>query len=476
VLLACLGGALGLLLAFWLVDLAGAIKLPMDLPVRVDLQLDYRVLLFTVLLSVFTGILFGLLPALQATKTDLVSALKDEVSLGAWRKSWMKNGLIVFQVALSLVLLIGGALMLRGLQRAHTLDLGFNPQHAIEVTFDLRLQGYDKARGQEFQKQLLERVRAIPEVQAAGLGDLLPVDLHFGRVPVFIEGQTLERASNAPRVLSNRISPGYFAAMGTRLLQGREFTQQDDENAPRVAIVNQTFAQRFWPGADPIGKRFSLYGADEPQMQVVGIAQDGKYAGLNEEPRPFVYRPLWQGRIGSTTLVVRARTEPAKLLAAVRNELQRMDATLPLASARTRIEQLSFPLLPARVAAALLGSFGLLALALAAIGLYGVMSFSVARRTHEIGVRMALGAEARDVLALIIGQGMKLTVLGMGIGLVVSLAVTRLMKSLLYGVSATDPLTFAGIALLLALVALLACWIPARRATKVDPMIALRYE
>jgi predicted permease len=313
-------------------------------------------------------------------------------------------------------------------------------------------------------------------VQAAGLGDLLPVDLHFGRVPVFIAGQTLERASNAPRVLSNRISPGYFAAMGTRLLQGREFTQQDDENAPRVAIVNQTFAQRFWPGADPIGKRFSLYGADEPQMQVVGIAQDGKYAGLNEEPRPFVYRPLWQGRIGSTTLVVRARTEPAKLLAAVRNELQRMDATLPLASARTRIEQLSFPLLPARVAAALLGSFGLLALALAAIGLYGVMSFSVARRTHEIGVRMALGAEARDVLALIIGQGMKLTVLGMGIGLVVSLAVTRLMKSLLYGVSATDPLTFAGIALLLALVALLACWIPARRATKVDPMIALRYE
>jgi predicted permease len=327
---------------------------------------------------------------------------------------------------------------------------------------------------------LLERVRTLPGVEQAGLAYMVPVDLHFGRDSVFIEGRLPERDAAAPRVMTNRVSPGYFGAMRTRLLSGREFTEQDSDNTLRVAIVNETFARRFWPGEDAIGKRFSTGAADAPKYQVIGVAEDGKYANLNEDPKPFVYRALWQTGIGSTNLIVRAKAEPGKptsnLMAAVRNELRQMDPNLPIASAKTLVEHMSFPLLPARLAAGVLGSFGLLALLLAAIGLYGVMAFAVSTRTREIGVRMALGARSADVLRLVIGQGMKPALAGLVIGLLASLAVTRLMKTLLFGVSATDPLTFVLITVLLASVALLACWVPARRATKVDPATALRCE
>ncbi|MEO6725679.1 MAG: ABC transporter permease [Blastocatellia bacterium] len=476
VLLAVAGGVLGLLLASWLTDLAVGLKPPVDVPLLIDLHLDYRVLLFTALLSLATGVLFGLLPAWQATKADLVSALKEELSFGSRRQSRLKNGLIVFQVALSLVLLIGGGLMLRSLQRAQTIDLGLDPHNAVEVSFDLRLQGYDAARGKEALKQLLDRVRAMPGVRGAGVADLVPVDLHFGSSPLYLDDRAPERNATIPRALTNRISPGYFAAMSTRLVGGREFNEQDSDQSPRVAIINETFARRFFAGEDPIGKSFRMGGTDAPKLQVVGVAQDGKYANFNETPKPFVYRPLWQSAIGTTSLIVRADTDPQKLIAAVRRELQRLDANLPISSAKTMTEHLALPLLPARFAAAAMGSFGLLALLLAAIGLYGVISYSVAQRTREIGVRIALGAQSRDVMKLILGQGMAVALAGVAIGLAASFALTRLMKMLLFGVSATDPLTFGGIALLLTVVALLACWIPARRAAKVDPMIALRYE
>jgi predicted permease len=264
--------------------------------------------------------------------------------------------------------------------------------------------------------------------------------------------------------------------MKTRLLRGRDFTEYDDDKAARVAIVNETFARRFWPGEDPIGKRFTLGGAESPKMQVVGVAQDGKYTGLNDYQWPFVYRPQWQNRIGAATMVVRAEADPQKVIALVRGELQQLDPNLPIASARMLVERLGLALLPARIVASALGGFGVVALLLAAIGIYGVMSYSVSKRTREIGVRMALGAQRRDVLKLVMAQGMALTLIGVAIGLIAASGLTRLMKIVLFGVSATDPLTYAGVAALLTFVALLACYIPARRATKVDPMVALRSE
>lgn len=476
-LLAIGSGALGLLLANWLINLAVAFKPPVDVPLLIDLHIDYRVLLFTCLISLATGLLFGLLPALQATKVDLLPALKDEPSMGdSPQRSRLKSSLIVLQVALSLVLLVSGGLMLRALQRAQALNLGFNPQNAVEVSFDLRLQGYDKARGLEFQRRLLERLRQLPGVQAAGLVDLAPVDLHFSRDAVFVEGQPPVRPSSAPRAMTSRVSPGYFQAMSTRLLQGRDFTAKDDEQAPPVAIVNETFARRFWPGQDPIGKRFSQGGPQSVMMEVVGVVEDGKYAGLNEAPQPYTCRPMLQAYVGTTNVIVRTDTDPQKLLSIIRNEVQQLDRNLPLSNARPLSERMALPLMPARIAAYVFGSFGLLALILAAIGIYGVMSYTVSRRTHEIGIRVALGAQARDVLRLVIGQGMMLALVGVVIGLSVALLLARLMKSLLFGLSAADPLTYTGVSALLMGVALLACYLPARRATKIDPMQALRSE
>ncbi|MGH9937358.1 MAG: ABC transporter permease, partial [Blastocatellia bacterium] len=475
-LLALAGGVLGFLLAVWLAKLTAAIKLPIDVPLATELQVDIRVFIFAGLVSLATGLLFGLLPAWQTTKTDLAQALKNDASFGSPHRSRLKSGLIVLQVALSLALLIGGGLMLRALRQAQTINLGFDPRRAVEMSFDLRLQGYDGAQGREFQKRLLERVRALPGVESAGIANIIPVDLHISSAPVSIEGQEPSRPANAPRALTSNITPGYFQAMNTSLLRGRDFTELDDDKAARVAIINETFARRFWPGEDPIGKQFTLGGPESPKMQVIGVAQDGKYTGLNENQWPFVYRPQWQYRAGATTMVVRAEADTQKVIALVRRELQQLDPNLPIASARTLVERLSLALLPARIVASVLGGFGLVALLLAAIGIYGVMSYAVSKRTHEIGVRMALGAQAKDVLKLVMGQGMALTLIGVAIGELAALALTRLMKSVLFGVSATDPLTYAGVGALLAFVALLACYIPARRATKVDPMVALRCE
>lgn len=474
-LLACAGGALGLLPALWLVNLVTAIKLPPNVPVTLAISVDWRVYLFTFLLSLLTGVLFGLLPAWQATKTDLVPALKEELSFAGKTRSWWKSGLIVLQIALSLVLLAGGGLMMRALEQANAIKLGYDPQRAFELSFDLRLQGYASAQAKEFQKSLLERVRTLPGVQSTGIADLTPVDLHFSRSPVFIEGQAAERNSRAPVAMFNRITPGYFQAMGTRLLQGRDFTELDDDQAPRVAIINESFAERLFPGQNPIGRQFSLGSSEAAKIQIIGVVEDGKYAGLNETARPYVARPMWQSNIGPTSLIVRTVGDSPTVMAAVRREVQKLDPHLPIASS-TLVEKLSLPLLPARIVASILGGFGLLALILAAIGIYGVMSYGVTQRTHEIGVRMALGAQQKDVLKLVIRQGLALTGIGVAIGLIAALALSQLLRSLLFGVSATDPLTFVGITFLLVFVTFMACFLPARRAARVNPLKALRHE
>jgi macrolide transport system ATP-binding/permease protein len=477
ILLSMLGGALGLLVAYWLVDAIMAFRPPVDIPLTADVYIDGRVLLFTLTVSVLTGKLFGLLPALQATKPDLVTALKDEVSRGGYRRSWTRNGLVVLQVSLSLILLICAGLVLRGLQRAQLLNPGLVPERALEMSFDLSLQSYDGPRSQEFKRRLLERVRSLPSVQYAGLSNSVPLSILSGNNnPIYVEGKPEQRGANVPMARRSDATPGFLSAMGTRLLEGRDFTEQDGESNRPVAIVNETFARRFWPGQPVLGKRYSHAGPGGPWIEVVGVIEDGKYFSLNEDPTPFVYNYLNPLAGRNLTMVVRTTGEPQSAMSALRREFQQLDAALPIYNVKTMVEHMSVAYFPARVAATLLGGFGFLALSLAAIGIFGVMSYAVTQRTREIGIRTALGAQGGVILKLVVGEGLKLTALGVAIGLGCAIAGTRLMRSFLYGVSALDVVTFAGVSLLLALVALVACYIPARRAMRVDPLVALRCE
>ncbi|OLE54884.1 MAG: hypothetical protein AUG51_05980 [Acidobacteria bacterium 13_1_20CM_3_53_8] len=475
VLLSLAGGVCGLLLAAWINDLVAAIKLPTDIALVMDLRIDWRVVAFTLAVSLLSGIVFSLLPALQASRPELVPALKDEASMGGFRRSRLRNALVVVQVSLSLVLLICAGLIVRGLQAAQSMRPGFNPDNAVALSFDVGLQGYDETRGREFQKQVLEHAQTVPGVASVALTTTVPLSLDYSFTTIYIEGQPFTSGSNLPQAVPNDVTPDYFRTMEINL-RGRDFTEQENRRESRVAIINETFARKFWPGQDAIGRRFNFGGPTDPFWEVIGVAADGKYNSLGEDPKPAFYRPLLRDYSNNVTLVARTNGDPRSAITGLRREIESLDPNLPLYNIETLTEHMNLPLFPARIAATVLGSFGLLALTLATIGIYGVMSYVVAGRTREIGVRMALGAQRRDVLKLILSQGMVLALIGIGIGLLAAAAVSRIMSSLLYGVSPTDLITFALIALLLSLVALLACLIPARRATRVDPMVALRYE
>ena len=475
VLLSLAGGALGLMLAAWISWLVGGIKLPLDVALVFDLPLDWRVLLFTLGLSIFTGVVFSLLPALQSSKPALVPSLKDDAKLGGFRRSRLRNSLVVAQVSLSLVLLVCAGLIVRSLQAAQKMRPGFDTQAAIAISFDVGLQGYEEAKGRAFHHQILERVRAVPGVRAAALTSNLPLALNYNSSSVYLEGQPAVGSGRLPTCIPMSVSPGFFETMGIAL-RGRDFAESEDKLEARVAVVNETFAKKFFPGIDPIGKRFNFSGPKDPLWQIIGVCSDGKYNTLAETPQPAVFRPQFRDYDTVVTLVTRTEGDPRSMIAPLRKEFQEMDPTLPLYDIKTLTEHMKIPLFPARMAANVLGSFGVLALVLAAIGIYGVMSYVVAGRTREIGLRMALGAQLRHVRQLILGQGMILAGIGLAIGLAIVFILARFLTSMLYGVSPTDPITFVMITFLLAAVALVACYIPARRAARVDPMVVLREE
>jgi predicted permease len=440
-----------------------------------DLRTDWRVLGFALLLSIATGILFSLIPALQSSKPQLVPALKDESSMAGFRRSRLRNFLVIAQVSLSLVLLISAGLIVRSLAAAQKMRPGFNPENAVALSFDVSLQGYNEERGRAFQKQVLEHARALPQIESAALTDNLPLGLNYNSSGIYIEGTEFTGASNLPIAIPIDSSPGYFDAMGIPL-RGRDFRDDENKKENRVAIVNETFAKKFLNGQDPIGRRFNWHGPKDPFFEIVGTVPSGKYNSLGEDPKPAVYTPLYRDYTGLVRLIARTRTDPRQVLSALRAEVQKLDPSISVFAAKTLKEHMGTSLFPARMAAIALGSFGVLALILAAVGIYGVMSHVVAGRTREIGLRMALGAQLSDVQKLILKQGMLLAAIGSACGLVIAFGGARMMRSLLYGVSTSDPVTFTCVALLLLGIALLACWIPARRASRVEPMIALRAE
>jgi predicted permease len=478
VMLAVAGGLIGVALAQWIIDLILALKPPIGIPFTLELLLDWRVLIFSMIVSVITGVLFGLIPALQTTKPDLVPALKDVASQSGVRRSLLRNGLVVAQIAVSLVLLIAAGLTLRALQRLRGMNPGFNPENALMMNFDLSLQGYQADAGTQLRKQLLSRVESLPGVQSASIADFMPLSMNYNSSSILIEGQPQERGVNAPSAMSADVGLKYFETIGTPLVAGRDLNEQDQEGKTRSVVVNETFARKFFPGANPVenalGKQFRT-SEENPLWQIVGVARDGKYWTIGEDPRPFVWFPIGN-QLTYNFLLVRSSAKPETVISAILGEFRNLDPNMPVTDVKTLTEHMKLSLFPARAFAALLSAFGLLALALAAIGIFGVMSYAVSQRTREIGVRMALGAGAKDIFKLIVGRGLLLTSIGVGVGLALALVGTRLISSLLYSVSAIDPLAFASVTLLLVVVAFLACYFPARRAMKTDPMIALRYE
>lgn len=480
ILLSFLGGAAGLMLALWIIKMLLALKPPIDFPLALDVGVDWRVLLFSLIVSVVAGVIFGLAPALQATRPNLTTALKDTAAQGGAVKTRLRSVLVVAQISISLVVLIAAGLVVRTLQRLQTMNPGFDTRNALTMSFDLGLQGYDDARGQQFYRQLTERLQSMPGVESAAVANYIPLSLNYNSNQIFVEGRLGERGENAPTAMVASAGPGYFKTMGTPILQGREFTDADQEKTEQVAVVNEFFVRRLMPElqttAEAVGKRFSFRGGAGPFIRIVGVAQGGKYFNIAEDPRPFVWTAMAQDYESNGILVVRTKGNPEALFGAVRSQVQSIDPNLPLFDVKTFTEHMKFALFPAKVAATVLGVFGLVALMLAAIGVYGITSYAVAQRTHEIGIRMALGAQMGDVLRLVLSHGLKLTIIGAALGLFGAFLAMRAITSVLYGVSATDPFTFGFVSLLLIGVALVACYVPASRATKVEPLIALRNE
>lgn len=475
VLFSLFGGALGLVVAYVSTKLLLNLIPPTSIPVVFDLSLNERVFVFALLVSVLTGVIFGLAPAIQTTKADLLPSLKDDgAGQQGYKKSRLRNLLVVGQAAISLVLLICAGLFLRSLQNAQNSNPGFEPEKLATVSTDVGLQGYDPEGGQRYYQQLAERLGKLPGVEAGSLANVVPLS-GGGQQQISVQIPGYEPPPDTILAIDfNTVGPNFFQVMSIPFAQGRDFADFDTKSAAGVCIVNETMARRFWPGASAVGQHLSVAGVKTP-LEVVGVVKDSKYYNLKEDPRPYLYLPFLQNYESRMTAFVKTPGDAAAVLPAVRRELDALDKSMP-AKVMTMRDALGVVLIQQKMAAILLSIFSLLALALATVGLYAVMAYSVSKRTREIGIRMALGAQRGDVLKLILRQGMVLTVIGLGVGLAASFALTRFFAKLLYGISPTDFATFAAVTLFQVLVALLASYIPARRATRVDPLHALKYE
>jgi predicted permease len=485
VLLALLGGSVGLLIAFWTIDLLKTTPPPVGIfSFNLDFSIDGRVLGFTLALSLLTGVVFGLAPALQSSRPDLLPSLKDESysPVQSRRRFTMRNLLVVAQLALSLTLLIGAGLFLRSLWRIQNVHPGFDADKVLTATLNINLLRYTTQQGRDFYRQAVERVAGLPGVESVSLARVTPISGGMRTTDFVIEGQDEQEIyrqrndedNDLQSVGANVVGANYLQTIGVSLSQGRDFTATDGESAPRVVIINETFARQYFAEQPPLGRRLRIGGPRNPWSEIIGVARDSKYRTLDEAPRPFIYLPVMQNHETGMTLHVRAAGDPLSIAAAVRREINSIEKNLPLTNLQPMSALIGSSLYPARMGAVLISVFGLLALLLAAVGLYGVISYAVSQRTREIGVRMALGARVNDILRMVVKEAMTLVAIGMAIGWGLAAALSRLIASFLFGVGPIDAVTFAAIPILLVLVALIASYLPARRAMKVDPMVALR--
>ena len=480
-LLSLIGGGLGLLLANWMTDLMqGFIPVLQYNVVEDFFALDSRALMFTLVISVATGIVFGLAPAWNSSNPDVVPVLKGGsgiVEKGRTRRVTLRSSLVVAQVALSLVVLVCAGLFIKSFRKAQQMDPGFDTKNAVLMTLNPPLVGYDNDRTRNFYQQITERARSIPGVEAVALTRLMPLgDSSNSNGPVLKEGETLARGSAGRDITTNVISPDYFKAMQIPIMEGRDFDDRDREKTQRVVIVNQRMAQVLWPNESAVGKRIFIGADSHDPLEVVGVVKSGKYRTLAEDPRMFFYYPLSQRRPGIMTMVMRTNGDPRNFVGALRHEVQQLDRAVPMSAVKTMEQHMTWPLWGPSLAATLALAFGVIALLLSSIGLYSVMAYVVSQRTKEVGIRMALGASRHDVLKMITSQGMRLAIVGAGLGLVLALLLAKVMSSLLIGVSGYDITTFVIVAVVLSVVAFVASYLPARRATKVNPLVALRYE
>jgi len=475
-LLAGVGGSAGLALAYWLVRAIVAFRPPIPFPLALDLTVDTRVLVFTVVLSLATGALFGLVPALRASRPDLVRALKNEETALAvgHRRFGLRNTLVVSQVAVSLLLLVGAGLFVRSLGNAARVEPGFEAENVAMISVRLGRQGQSDPAAREFLRAYGERLASHRDIRSLALADLVPLGFGVQALEVSIEGYALPPGEDEISVDCAAVDSGYFRTLGIPMLRGRGFTGADDATAPRVAAVSEAMALKFWGTREVVGRRFRLGGADAVPVEIVGVARDTKVRTLGEAPRPRLYLPFGQHVSDFAYVIAATVGDPGPVLEGMRREFRAMNSRYPLFEARTMPQHLGIMLFAPRMGAALLSVFGLLAVVLASLGLYGVVAFGVSQRTRELAIRMALGARPRQVVAMVVSETMVLVSVGFAVGMALAAVATRPLAALLYGVGPSDPLTFGAVALLLALVALGASYLPARAAAAVDPMAALK--